>query len=32
MVDTFANYLENVEKNLELIDEFCIKRRINYLC
>ena len=31
MVDTFANYLENVDRNIELIDEFCVKRRISYL-
>lgn len=31
VVDTLDSYLENVQKNIELIDEICQKRRIYFL-
>lgn len=31
-IDIFGTHLENVDKNVELIEEFLQKRRIHYLC
>jgi hypothetical protein len=32
VIDSLGSYLENVDKNIELIDDFCFKRRIHFLC
>lgn len=32
LADILGGYLENIEKNIELIDDFLQKRRIYFLC